>query len=471
MFDTRGDQGGRLDGHGDSLAVELRLSEDPRALSAHDIAEVRLRWNGSDYTYTTPEIVDDHRLYIRDNNITGSQAGDDAEITLVFEDAEGVRHERRSDVSDRIAPVVRAAAYERRENSDDILTVTFSKPVHNTGTATAFRVDRNITLEVVSPQQGGTEVTYEIPQGSTALQYGDSLWIGAGENIMDALENEQQSGDNERVEISYHRVTELTRAVYYDTAERPDGYINEIHLFFDAPLPEAGSIDTDKVGLPEHREMEILSATAEGQDRLILSVQQDHTVVPPNTATTSEDLLSIDAVALTDTLMIGTREDVQIEDRLAPVAVRARFLPADDAGQERLIDTLRVVFSEEVHALREEKPFELARNSGETYTLAYDGTSSVGASSIDFYVDFDDNVHFPEPGDSLWVYEAGEVTDGEANVQERNTVAVALEIGEFDPGFRVAITPTPYDMHRFPDDSLVLRVVEGRRPIPESLEA
>ncbi|MGM0461774.1 MAG: hypothetical protein ACQEQ4_05075 [Fibrobacterota bacterium] len=468
LFDTRGDQAGRLDGHGDSLAVELRLSEDPRALTADDIVEVGLSWSGSDYTYTSVDVDADNRFFIRDNSITGGAAGDNSQITIVFKDEKGTLHERTTAVNDRIAPVIRSAAYERRESGDDILDVIFSEDLGSTGSSSPFDVDRAILPEVRLISHSGANAVYAIPQNADPLEFGDSLWIRGGEDIGDSDANEQVRDDNERVEISYRRVTELSGAYYLDTDSRPDGYIDEVILTFDTPLPDDISLSEDKIFLPGHRAFTIASAQNRGADHIVVAVAQDESEVSPQTVVTSEDILSIEKTDISDTLMIGTREGVQIADSLAPVAVRAVFMPVDDQGQDRLIDTLRVHFSEPVESLDRDVPFELSSPHTGTYRLIYEDFADEGAV-WKAAVDYDNNDHFPAHGDSLWVYENGDVRDEEGSVQNRNTVPVPLELGRFDPGFRVGITPNPFAMENFDEDSLYLRVVEGRRPIPQDL--
>lgn len=466
IYDVKGSRE-RIDGNGDSIFVHLSLAVDPKALTVDSLKEVSYSWGGSSKTAALSELmrIDESTFAIIDEELTGG-AGTGT-ITLLFDNEQ---YEVKGTIEDSVAPVITAAKYYNWSDVEDTLVVTFSEELSETGSATPFLVTGE-TIEVKSISENGNSATYAITNGAM-LTAVDSIWIKGNEKIVDTKENELSTDMNIQVPLQYFRVASLTSAAYFETDERPDGYIDQISLSTDVDInKETLSSLLTKVALPTERHLTINGISRKDTRTLHLSVSQDKSVTQATTACHSFDTLSTEEVQINDTLIISSTGKLPISDSIAPVILSARFIPAEEDNQT-LFDTLRLTYSEEVRQSDQEEPFRFsdASDDDSEYSLEFENKSG-GTVDVIYTNEYNQANVLPGLGDSVWIDDNGEISDKNGLQQNRDSRAVPLTVGTYTRDYKVSISPVPF-YNSYYDDSLVtIRIQPGTRKLPDNLQA
>lgn len=464
IFDVKG-KDGRVDGNGDSIFVSLTLAEDPKALTVDSLKEVEYTWNGTTKTIDASKLTSTSstEFSIVDDALTGGSGS--GKVKLIFK-SNG--YEVSESIKDKVAPVVTKATYYNWSGQKDTLVVTFSESLDKTGSTTPFEIDgKNITVR--AQNSNGTEITYSI-EGGDDLSYGDSLWLAGSEDIVDEASNEQENSKNIKVEINYFRVTAVVEAAYYESDSRPDGHIDEIVIRFDAEVDKSGlSGLKDKLTLPKERAFTVNAVEKSDDQEITIDVTQNSETVKITSAE-EYDSLSIGKLQLGDTLIVASGS-LNIEDKLAPVLLSARMLPA--AGDDKpLYDTLQVQFSEEIQKAEYDEPFRFsdASDGDNEYSLEFENEKG-GKANVLFINEYNQKNILPGAGDSLWIYENGMIEDKEGNTQEKNTTPVPLTVGIYKRNYKVSISPTPFNLEHFEDSVVTIRIQPGVRLLPADIQA
>lgn len=466
IFDVKGADN-RIDGNGDSIYVELSLSVDPKALTVDSLKEVTYNWSGTSKTKPLSELIpiNDSTFAIVDSTLTGGAGS--GTVTLTFTNnsyiVEGV-------ITDSIAPVISSATYYNWSGVDDTLVVTFNEEPGESGSTTPFLVTGS-AIKVRKTSSDSATITYAITNG-TSLSLGDSIWIKANQKISDIRNNEQNTDMNVQVPLTYFRVASFTGAAYFETDDRPDGYIDRISLYSNSNFDEEklSGLST-KITLPAERHFTIDNVIRGDERTVVLSVSQNKSEAKETTAIESYDHLNSEQLQINDTLLFSTTKELSISDSVAPVITAARFVPAEEDGDD-LIDTLRISFSEEVSRTDYDEPFRLsdASDGDKEYSLEFNNNAG-GTVDVLYTNEYNQSNILPGLGDSIWIYENGTIEDSKGIVQERNSIPVPLTVGIYKRNFKVSIAPSPFNLQYYDDSVVTIRIQPRTRILPTDIEA
>lgn len=466
IFDVKG-ANSRVDGHGDSIFVALSLSIDPKALTVDSLKEVTYSWNGTTNTKKASDLerINDSTFAITDETLTGGSGS--GEITLTFLNE---NYSVKGKIDDAVAPVITTATYYNWANNKDTLVVTFSEELDKSGSNTPFHVTGS-SIEVRTQSTNNNTVIYSI-ENDAELSQNDSIWIKADNEIVDTEDNEQDSDNNVRIQITYFHVASITEAAYFESDNRPDGYIDVITLYSESALntKEFNKLQSS-ITLPQERNFTIGTVTRSDDNVISIEVQQNKDLSAARTTSESYDKISISETMINDTLIIAPVQDLSLKDSLAPVILSARYVPADE-GNETLIDTLRVNYSEKVKVTSFDEPFRFsdASDKDEEYSLKFD--NDAGGENAVSYTNIYKQVNvLPGAGDSVWIYEHGTIEDEKGNVQEHNTVPVPLTVQNYNRNFKVSIAPTPFNLTHYEDSMVTIRIQPQTRILPADIQA
>ncbi|MDR0303737.1 MAG: hypothetical protein LBH98_03075 [Chitinispirillales bacterium] len=474
MFDNWGNQNGRLDGAGDSLFVTLKIAEEEGAYTAYQIASVEIEFAGETASKTAYPVDDSHFYFIDRTLTAGSGTG---EINIIFASGEEVN----GVITDKVAPVIISANYERYDSKQDTLRVKFSEPILSAGNSPIL-ADRSGAHGLKEFSRRGNEAVYVVTDGSHFV-YGDSIWIAANKGVKDDNGNEQTNGDNQRIKIDYFRYTELkiNSAAYFDISNPANGYVDLIKIDFD--FGPDGNLDPRYVSdvteimekgllLPQNRHFKPFTANNVNvvSPRLLeISLSQDTTKVLAKTSVDESDNIHIEYKhkvkpqnGLIDTLGILASGSENINDSIAPIITMARFSPMNVQSDnvKKITDTLYVWFSEpiknitniEIQAFSAVSP---SRNHSK-YSFKFneiwrtkDGGDSVGM----FLIDYNAGDTLPigksagiEP-DSIRIEGGFDLSDyaGNSHQWDTNTIYAEIRVGKYDYSYDIKIYPNPYN--------------------------
>lgn len=457
MFDTWGEQNGRLDGMGDYLYVKMEKSEEE---DAYEISNIDSLWlifgNNTVVIKKSDNIISElpnsegFGFFVKKNNENLISTNSNGQIKIFFSNDKGNEDILSGEIEDKIAPVIIEANYTRFDDRADTLKVKFSEKISNTGDSPIDAISGFPNTKFVSFSEDFA--IYSIENGN--LVFGDSIWIKSNTGVKDLLGNEQISDDNQRIEINYFRFISfsLKKAAYFDTNNPADGYIDLItaEYKFDTDADEdAIKAIAEKFVLNENRKFSKIKATDINvnltEKSLEIKVFQNKDSVSVKTDIDNNDKISlIDSSKVSDTLGFLANINIPIDDSIAPIITKGRFGPMRvESDDTEIIDTLEIWFSEKVSGrITKEMLKALKFSNNAEYEISIDEQYANNDDFVKFLVKFDALSDLPEPSDSIRI-EYG-VSDNKRNEQKVKTIWAPLEIGKYIYSYNIMIYPNPY---------------------------
>jgi len=354
-------------------------------------------------------------------------------------------------ISDSMAPVIVSARFYDLASVKDTLQVVFSEAVMWIGDATPFKLNRGSDIAeydvvVVPVTRDSATAIFSVNPGANSVlpALGDSIWIDSLSNVSDQG-GVRQDGANVRRRLSYLLQYKLLSVAYFDTSG--DGLVDIVRIKTDRPPDQSmASVLAGTVAnwLPSDRAFTVkgVAATSEGFD--VYVAQPPGTT--PSTSVTAKDELTMNSAVTSSNSGYIEVTSLGIRDSLAPVIIRATFMPGIVREEGQMApDTLKVVFSEEVSVPPGSRPFLFYDSLGTPYTM--DLTSlQTGSNETHLYVVQSSSKAFPDDRDSIQIDAGLGVVDDAGNVQSNSanrTVRMGLRAYRYF--FKVDAVPNPCD--------------------------
>ena len=313
---------------------------------------------------------------------------------------------------DRVAPVLVSARWISYNREIDSLIVTFSEEV-NAFTHEQpffFRVPGGALYRVVLGEgnlEGSTFSAEIFQEQSGEMHAGDSVWINTDADITDLEGNVQKNEMNRRVLLKYdlyQNIIRFNNAFYYD--RDADGMVDSIEILMDGVVTESSLADLlSRTTLPAERNFTIERARAD-TGKLIFLVHEGGP--EPRTS-----VFNFDRIQLRGGVIPGNgyveAGDIQIQDRVAPVLLRAH-LERHETGADTVILTL----SETVHRIGSGVPFLFRRPGGNAYEVLLSRVSQHESRYVGHVVSVSETM---VEGDLVWIDTAYRINDMVGNVQ------------------------------------------------------
>ena len=251
-------------------------------------------------------------------------------------------------------------------------------------------------------------------KGNEILAEGDSIWLNPEGNLIDYAANHPHPKNPKVPVVIKAALPQVKNSCYKDTDR--DGKVDLIEVEF---LKEVRKEDLSfKFTWREHSEKsagsDLLSYT--GESKKIIKI--DISDMINDLATSGMMQLKIKHADFPND-SIG----INVKDSAAPVIISAEFAPAGDTTDNKL-DTLTVVFSEDVKDIKSEKPFKLYNiETGKQYTFTVTPDKNMGSThkfmvkSIDAAEKSGDkDLIVPGDKDSIWISGSAGVSDESGNI-------------------------------------------------------
>jgi hypothetical protein len=291
-------------------------------------------------------------------------------------------------------------------------------------------VEVSVSLETevmnLALNSGNWEKSFERAFGTTAIDDdGIIQHRNEGEIFTVVWRNPDIPLDTVRIAVPFgiQRMLELTWAGYYDSDA--DGYIDSIYVKVEPDTVKDADLETFKkwITLPSERGFTVVEyKCVPGGLAIIVEQKRD---IPPNTGIETYDVLKVAGGIIAHGGLVPAGETA-IRDKVAPVLTGA-LLEVTDTADDRLI----MQFSEEVGPVGAPEPFNFSTSDGVSYSVTLEEESYEGVRHLFEVISISSDVDQMYKGDSVWISETGNISDGESNVQNNPSnrrVLLAIKI-------------------------------------------
>lgn len=434
LFDIDGPTG-RLDGVADSGYVEIRLAADTARITMYDLTALRLAPKDKNISLDWA-VVNDSLITFTHTDLQGCNSTTDIVLEFAAIKVEG-------SLEDSVAPVIIKAQYESWDMGDT-LKVTFSEPINEWGNLTPFNLFSGSSLKVQRKAASGNNATYLVVGGS--ISKSDSIWIRADGEIADSSNVYQEKENNQHVPLSILTIISPIEAVFFDTLQNPDAYIDGIKITFSGALTDKMVTELRKtIVFPTHRGLSYRGADYEIDGAtLYLPLLQD-SVGYKSTATDSRDNIRFDHTVYEGDTALYLGEELSITDSMGPVVLGGLYTyglyDEMDPTVDLVVDTLTVEFSEDVLIPDTDTPFGFVGAKGEYSMSIVPGTST--GKIVRYARIFRKGDRLPTLSDSIYLLGENTLSDSVFVTQGKDTKPVLLHSGTYMQQFRFTVYPNP----------------------------
>lgn len=354
---------------------------------------------------------------------------------------------------DKAAPVVKNADYIKVPNGNDTLKIVMSEysqiPNEDGLPAFLFVTANGVMFDEII-DNGDRTYTLVVSKGSSGkISETDFVFVNSLAGVKDIIageaKNTQDNPDNKKVPLNIKVTAKIISAVYLDTNNVRDGWIDviSIDLGMDKKIDaEFAQIIADALVLSPTRNFTINAITVT-QNGFDLSVTEDKTN-EKNTGLLSDDNISVTGLPEFENITIQASE-VQVEDGIAPVILHAQY-----TVNETSKNYLDVVFSEEVSAQNGNpyKFWQINPAPGRNYNMTFETPAKptqISPNTLRYTVDTSD-VPYPVKNDSIWIVNGGVVGDALGNMQDLTVRAPLILTNPYPSDLEVFVVPQPLYM-------------------------
>jgi uncharacterized repeat protein (TIGR01451 family) len=360
-------------------------------------------------------------------------------ITLVMT-VEGSEKRGTRTIADGIGPsILNARLYESPDHQKDTLLLTFSEEVYtmnfdnNTFQLIKSGTSDTLPVSILSATPSGifiqTRIALPASNAGKKPEVGDYIRFLPGEkngNCADISSNKPHL-KNKATEIK-SGPSSVVKAWYRDV--NADGIVKDIFVQF------SRKVDISNVAFIVNWNIET-SGKISGSS---LSYNNDDSMVVhmvlPESFTEKVLIRTTGTINLTSQFLSSNEsQEGFATDSAAPVILHATLLPSSFTSTDKeILDTLRVIFSEEISLKDASKPFTFTSQTNEHYSMDLT-LSSIQDTIAIFLIKKYDPVHFPSTGDSIRIY-TGAIQDNTGNIQSNGDNRNAL----------LTVKPTSFDI-------------------------
>jgi uncharacterized repeat protein (TIGR01451 family) len=370
-------------------------------------------------------------------------------VTLVMT-VEGSEKRGTRTIADGVGPsILDARLYESPDHQKDTLLLTFSEEVYtmnfdnNTFQIIKSGTTDTLPVTILSATPSGIFIQSRIalPASSSGKkpEVGDYIRFLPGEkngSCVDVSSNKPHL-KNKATEIKSGPPS-IVKAWYQDI--NADGIVKDLFVRF------SRKVEISNIAFVANWRAEV----SEKISGASLSYSNDDSltvhIVLPESFTQKVSIRTSGTINLTSQFLSSNelQEGFAI-DSAAPVILHATLHPSSITSSDKeILDTLCVIFSEDISINNESRPFVFTSQTNEHYSMEL-SLLSLQDTTATFFVKKYDSMHFPSTGDSIRIY-TGAIQDKSGNVQSNENNRNAL-LSVKIASFPIQIKAGPNPLH------------------------
>jgi len=414
FFDSDGD--GSVDKMVVSYSIELKIVPDSINFGFPSATDMRTLRKGTDTFTDDGNILTVTLAKPLDACVTAYTLGTKS-TARSFLESQGVTKVTPFTLYDSTGPVISADVilHEKIGSGDDTITVAFSESVN---------LDMNVSgvmLLLHNGQENKVTVAGIIEQTDNTMKMvvscaggisdGDSLFINSSGTLTDMANNHAHMNNPKRP-ISIREAPPTLVSAYY-TADK-NGCLDKVVVKFVKKINSGDLSVTLKWA--DDKDVDIDKSKISQVNDTIVQIDIRGLLTGSKVVTSGSMKITAKHAKFSDNIM-----KTSVFDMAAPVIMSAVLRPSSEKTNGNYIDTLTVVFSEEIENINAEKPFTFMNMpSGASYSMILENSFSAtgDASRQIFYVSSYEGVEFPDKSDSIRIDVAEKVIDRNGNAQK-----------------------------------------------------
>jgi uncharacterized repeat protein (TIGR01451 family) len=436
-----------LDKNADLIPDSMKIKLNRPFQTNQKLDSVVVFYRGEYHSLAVSEVnVKDTVITFSLNNLTVVDARPSGTVTLKMT-VDGSSTQASKSIVDGIGPaILEARLYESTDRKNDTLLLVFSEEVHtmnfDSKTLQLVKSGSNdtVAVSVLGATPAGiyiqTRVALSQQNGSTRPEVGDYIRFLPGEkggNGIDVSLNLTHLKN--RAVVIKSGPPSIVKAWYTDN--NADGVVKDIYVRF------LRSVDISNISFTVNWRDALASNI---KDKSLSYHNSDssivHVVLPDSFTNTTSIRTSGKIFLKPEFLSTHESQTGLATDSTAPVILHALISPAASTDNEKIPDTLTVVFSEPVSITNTTKPFVFTSQNNVIYTINL-SFLSVKDTIATFLINDYDPTTSPSPGDSIRIY-TNAVKDTSGNIQSyehnRNAI-ISFKQGTFDITIKAGPNP------------------------------